>query len=173
LLKALPEIRRSGLDPRVTVHGSVIAEDDFTEEYIAGWLKRLAYRAGPAGSVIFAGTAGSAEKWDALHAADIFVLPTQYPIEGQPIALIEAMICGCPIVATRFRCIPSIVEHGVNGLLVDNADSSSVASAVIKLAKDPSLARQMSYRNVVSARRQFSWEATLAGLRSAILNHET
>jgi len=56
--------------------------------------------------------------------------------EGTPVALIEAMAAGRPIVATAVGGVPDIVEHGRSGLLVPPGDAATLASALVTLAGD-------------------------------------
>ena len=55
------------------------------------------------------GFANDSEKYALLSAADVFCYPTAYPHEAQPLALIEALAHDLPIVATRWRAIPSML----------------------------------------------------------------
>ncbi|NOH00744.1 MAG: glycosyltransferase [Chloroflexi bacterium] len=50
-----------------------------------------------------------------LAAADVFVLPSRW--EGSPMALLEAMMAGLPVVATRVEGVEDVVEHGAHGFL--------------------------------------------------------
>jgi colanic acid/amylovoran biosynthesis glycosyltransferase len=59
--------------------------------------------------------------------------------EGIPVALMEAMACGLPVVATAISGIPELVENGVSGLLVPSAAPVALADALEHLAKDPAL----------------------------------
>jgi glycosyltransferase involved in cell wall biosynthesis len=60
--------------------------------------------------------------------------------EGTPVAVMEASVCGLPVVATRHAGIPDIVLDGRTGLLVDEGDAPGMAAAMQRLAEDPSLA---------------------------------
>jgi glycosyltransferase involved in cell wall biosynthesis len=68
---------------------------------------------------------------------DLFVMPSLS--EGTPRTLVEARAFGCPVVATRAGGIPSSVEHGVNGLLVEPRDASSLAAAIERVLTDDAL----------------------------------
>jgi L-malate glycosyltransferase len=70
-----------------------------------------------------------------LGAADIFCLPSLH--EGLPVSLLEAMRSGLPCVSTRVGGIPSLVQDGVDGLLVDPGDPPGLATAIARLAADP------------------------------------
>lgn len=65
--------------------------------------------------------------------SDVFVLPTYYPVEAQPISIIEAMNAGTPIIATNHASIPDYVINGENGYLVEKKDHQGIAAALIKL----------------------------------------
>lgn len=72
----------------------------------------------------YGGVVAGREKVQALNAADIFLMPSRF--EGLPLALLEAMAAGCvPIVSNR-GAIPSVVEDGRNGFLVDPGDLTQI-----------------------------------------------
>ncbi|MHB8490723.1 MAG: glycosyltransferase family 4 protein, partial [Solirubrobacteraceae bacterium] len=79
------------------------------------------------------------EKWAAYRAADAFVFPTRYPLEGQPLVLLEAMAVGLAILTTRHGGIPDTIRHGVDGLLVPPGDIVAIADGVLRLWSDPTL----------------------------------
>jgi colanic acid/amylovoran biosynthesis glycosyltransferase len=58
-------------------------------------------------------------------------------------ALIEAMASGLPVIATRVSGTNQVMVHGETGLLVEPGNSSELAQAILKMASDPSMARQM------------------------------
>ena len=76
-----------------------------------------------------------------LAASDYFILPSLW--EGLPMALIEAMASGLPVIATRVSGTNQVIVHGETGLLVEPGNSSELAQAILKMASDPSMARQM------------------------------
>ena len=75
--------------------------------------------------------------WDEL---DIYVQPSHY--EGAPMALMEAAWHGKPCVGTRVSGIPEIIEHEVNGLLVEPKDPGALAAAIERLILAPELRRR-------------------------------
>lgn len=67
--------------------------------------------------------------------ADLFVLASDH--EGLPLAVMEALALGVPVVATRVGGVPELVEDGTSGRLVPPRDSIALAEAVIDLADSP------------------------------------
>ena len=90
------------------------------------------------------------EKLAFFREADIFVYPSYH--EGLPNAVLEAMACALPIVATKVGGIPDQVQSGVNGILVDPGKPDQLASALAELSKGKTLRKKMqqhSYRFAV------------------------
>lgn len=89
-------------------------------------------------------TTGQA-KIDALQEADIFVLPSYS--EGLPNSLLEAMSTGLAVITTPVGGIPSVIEPGVNGLLIKPRDSVALAQAMEELAADLKTVKRMGKIN--------------------------
>ncbi len=70
-----------------------------------------------------------------LYRGSIAVLPSRS--EGMPNAILEAMACGIPCVATRVSGSEDLIQHGKNGLLVDVYDYPAMAQAILTLLRDP------------------------------------
>lgn len=85
-----------------------------------------------------------------LQASDIFVLPSRR--EGMSNALMEAMACAMPVVATRVSGSEDLIENNISGLLVPVSDVNGLASALVKLMSDPEMAIQMGSRGYDSVR---------------------
>lgn len=77
-----------------------------------------------------------------LEAADIIVLPSLY--EGLPLAAIEALAAGRPMVATEVDGTPEVVIHERTGLLVPPANPVALAAAIERLLDDPALASRLA-----------------------------
>jgi glycosyltransferase involved in cell wall biosynthesis len=77
-----------------------------------------------------------------LRALDLFVLPSRW--EAFPIAVLEAMACGIPQVATDVGGTPEAVEHGETGLLVPPGDPAALARAAAELVHDPERRARMA-----------------------------
>ena len=88
--------------------------------------------------------------------ADAFVLPTSYPMESQPLTILEALSAGLPVISTMHAGIPETVTHGVEALLIAPGDTEALADAIRRLAADPALVADMS----AAARRRYEGEFT-------------
>jgi glycosyltransferase involved in cell wall biosynthesis len=77
-----------------------------------------------------------------LPAFDIFVMPSRY--EGLPTAIVEAMICGIPVVATAVNAVSDIVVPGETGMLVPPHQPELLAAAIRYLLDSPAVAARMA-----------------------------
>lgn len=77
--------------------------------------------------------------------------------EGAPVAILEAMARGVPVVSTRHSGIPYLVEENATGLLSAEGDAAAMAANLIALAKDAGLRRRMGDAGRMRA-EQFTWE---------------
>ena len=89
--------------------------------------------------------------------------------EGLPLAPLEAMSLGVPVVAPAVAGIPEIVDSGIDGMLVEDRDPASFATAIRSICDDP--ARKASIVAAARAKvdRVFSWKVCLEGYRGLYL----
>jgi glycosyltransferase involved in cell wall biosynthesis len=91
----------------------------------------------------FPGIVTGEDKHARYRESDLFVYPTHYPFEGQPLVLLEAMAAGLPIVTTRHAAIPETLEDGEHALLVAPRDPDALAAAIVRLLDDPELRERL------------------------------
>lgn len=128
VIEALPEIRRQ-VDARLTVVG------DGPERRS---LVRLATRLGLSETVHFTGNQSHAGVLEHLSRSHLLILPTRVA-EGFPKAVLEALACGVPVVATSVSVVPQLLRAGTSsacGWTLDGTDSSAVARAVATIVSD-------------------------------------
>ncbi len=108
--------------------------------------------------VTLAGLRSDPEHW--LQAMDVFCLPS-YANEGVPQAILQAMLCGLPIVTTPVGAILEAVSDGETALVVAPRDATALAGAIGRLLDDSALAARLgdAARRVASA--DFSRDAML------------
>ncbi len=94
-----------------------------------------------------------------LRTADVFVLASRW--EGLPLAVIEAMMSGLPVVATAVGGVAEEVVDGETGLLVPPENPEALASALARLLDDPALRRRMGAAGQARAREHFTEERML------------
>lgn len=88
---------------------------------------------------------------------DLFVLPSIE--EGFGLVLVEAQLCGRPVIGTNSGGIPDIIEDNVTGLLVKPQDPVDLAKAIEEILVDPELGEKLAERGYASAVSKFSPEA--------------
>jgi len=96
-------------------------------------LHALARRMGVHDAVVFAGF--TSRPWEALCALDIFLMPSS--TEGLPLALCEAMACGCCCIASDVGGIPEVIADSRVGTLVPAGDPQALFDAVERAVEMP------------------------------------
>jgi glycosyltransferase involved in cell wall biosynthesis len=91
---------------------------------------------------------------DILAAGDLFVMPSLS--EGLPLALVEAMSFGLPVVVSRVGGVPEVVTDGEEGLLVPASDPQALASAIGELLDDPERRSRMGTAARLRALRDYA-----------------
>lgn len=77
-----------------------------------------------------------------IASSNLFVMTSIW--EGFPATLVEAMTLGTPVISVNCQSGPSeLIDHGVNGLLVENPDPSAVGQAILKIIENPEIAQSM------------------------------
>ena len=90
--------------------------------------------------VVFTGFQSNIEQW--LSVLDIFILPSL--TEGTPMALLEAMAKGIPVVASAVGGVPNVIKTNQNGILVPAGSSDDLYNAVLTIIDDDSLKETLS-----------------------------
>lgn len=88
---------------------------------------------------------------------DALVLPSYHHGEGYPGVILEAYAAGLPVVSTRWRAIPELVDDGVTGLLVEPHDAGALRGAMLSLVEDAEFYARLR-DGVRERRREFSDE---------------
>jgi sugar transferase (PEP-CTERM/EpsH1 system associated) len=99
-----------------------------------------------------------------LRGLDCFVLPSL--AEGISNTILEAMACGIPVVATRVGGNPELVEDGMTGMLVPQANAEAMATALLNYFEDPVMARRHGNAGRHAVLQRFSLDRMVADYHS-------
>jgi L-malate glycosyltransferase len=94
-----------------------------------------------------------ANVYEKLAAADLFLLPSQ--LESFGLAALEAMACEVSVIGTNAGGMPEVVEHGVDGYLVEPGDVQAAARYAIEILSRADRGREMGQRARVNAKKKF------------------
>lgn len=134
LVEALALLKSRGLDFRCRLLGSGPLDAE---------LKAQAQARGVADRIDFTGAQPQDVVRGWMGEAGLFVLPSEVAADGNrdgiPVALMEAMATGCPVVSTRVSGIPELIENEQDGLLVDPRQPHALADAMQRLLEDAML----------------------------------
>jgi glycosyltransferase involved in cell wall biosynthesis len=139
LIRALADAgTRHRLDWRLTIAGDGPQRDE---------LRQLARSLDCGARIEWLGAVDNTRVPALLAAADVFALPCRVDRNGDrdgiPVAMIEAMACGVPVVAGDLPAIRELIRHDDTGLLVDGADAAQTADALGRLASSPTDRRRL------------------------------
>jgi teichuronic acid biosynthesis glycosyltransferase TuaC len=129
-------------------------------------LAGLASRAGRGGAVVLPGRVTPEDVPRFLQAADFLVLPSYS--EGMPQAVLEAMNCGLPVVATRVGGVPEAVLDGETGLLVEARNVDQLREAMERMIVDEAFRVTAGQKGLARARDIFDAERNARMLAEAL-----
>ncbi len=144
----------AGLAPGLSASAQLLIVGDGEER---ARLENQAVELGVGPQVKFIGSVANVKPY--LQASDIFVLPSRN--EGLPVALLEAMACSLPCVASATGGILDVIRSGVNGLMAPPGDVQALQNALKTLLLDPTLAAQLGRQARQDAHQNYSMERTV------------
>ena len=139
------------------VHLALIGEGEQRAE-----LEALVASLGLEGRVHLPGWAEDVAAW----MSDLDVVALTSRNEGTPVALIEALAAGRPVVATSVGGVPFVVRHGVTGWLVPPGDPAAIADALQAVLADPSEAARGAADARAEMLARFSSDRLVADIRA-------
>jgi glycosyltransferase involved in cell wall biosynthesis len=162
LLQALRSLVERGRDVELRLVGEF--DSDITERRYHNFIAKANLQS----KAHHLGVLEGAAKFTAYREADIFCFPSHFESESFGLVLVEAMQFGLPIVATRWRGIPSIVQDGKNGFLVPVDNPNEFASKADELILHPSLREQFGRFGRASYEANFRAEQFYQGFEDAV-----
>jgi glycosyltransferase involved in cell wall biosynthesis len=155
LIRALPGILHSVPQAHLLCVGH-------TQDAYAARCRAEAEVRGVASAITWAGPRSDIDR--ILAGLDIYVLPSLE--ENLPLAILEAMASGCPVVATAVGGIPECVTHNRTGLLVPPSQEGALAEALIRVLQDPALRQRFGQAGRERIRDCFSIESQIPRLEA-------
>lgn len=150
LVEALALLDKRGVAFTCRIAGSGPLEAD---------LRQLALDRGVSARIEFAGAQPQHVVRAWMDSATLFVLPSEVAEDGNrdgiPVALMEAMASGCPVLSTRVSGIPELIGDGVQGLLVNEREPAALADAIQRLLEDDNLRERLAIAARLHVEREF------------------
>lgn len=133
LIRAFPFVLKHIPDAKLVIVGDGDQKDELEQE-----VDKLNIKS----QVIFAGTISYDQLSKYYNLGDVFVMPSIRDeagnIDASPVAMMEAMSCGTPVVATKFSGNDELIQSGKTGFLVSEKESDEIAKAIVNLLKEGS-----------------------------------
>ena len=160
VLEALKLLEKEGFNFKAKIAGNIDERHkDSIHKYFDS-LKNLEY----------CGVVSGQEKKELLLWGTIFILPTYYAMEGQPISILEAMATGNLILTTKHAGIPDIFEDGVNGYFVEKQNIKSIVAKIKFATFDKFNSDAMRLQNYSIAKREYTVENFIKNIERIFRN---
>jgi glycosyltransferase involved in cell wall biosynthesis len=160
VIRAIPAVMKTCPRVHLDIAGDGPAMND---------LKQIARKEGVADRVAFHGNLPHENVMELLSGCHLFVFPTNvkegFP-KGFPKAVIEAMACGLPVIATNVSVIPYLIGESC-GIVIDKTDPATVAKAIEEIISDEDKLARMG-RNARDTSREYTLERWQAVIRERL-----
>jgi len=150
LIRAVSILKKSG----IRVHLEIAGEDDVGGTGFHRELDDLIAGLELSNTVVLLGAITEQRVFERLEAAHLFVLASHHEPLG--VAIMEAMSCETPVIATNLGGVPELIDHGSDGYLISPKDPEVMAASIKYLAGNPSLAKQFSAAGRSKIEQKFS-----------------
>jgi len=161
-LQAMALLREEG----IILHYRIVG-DGPEREAIEAEIARLALR----DQVQMLGALDEAKVLELLGHVDALALTSVGKGEAAPVAVMEAMSCGLPVICSRIGGTPDMIEDGINGFLIEQGDVVEIADRLKQLITDAGLTTRMGQAARVTAVTHFDRRANARKLLDRIAAH--
>lgn len=148
-LKALLELQNQNVSYQAQIGGAVTKEMWMQVKPLLLQLKNVDYK----------GVVMGEEKKALFEWGNVFVLPTYYKMEGQPISILEAMATGSLIITTTQGGIPDIIKNGEQGLFVEKQNVEDLVLKMKSIASNPKIISDIGVKNQAHFSKNFTMKA--------------
>lgn len=151
LIKAMPQILVRLPAAKLLIVGSGPLENK---------LRALVEKTGIAANVVFVGSVAHWSLAEYYATADVLIGPSLR--EGFGLVFVEAMACGCPVIASDLPGVADIIEDGKTGFCIRPRDSQAIAGKTIEVLQDRSLREQVKSQARADVAARFSARSAAA-----------
>jgi glycosyltransferase involved in cell wall biosynthesis len=152
----------------INVYLEIAGEDELGGEGFRHELHTLIVNLKLGENIVLLGAVPERRVFEGLEAAHLFVLASHHEPLG--VAIMEAMSCETPVIATNLGGVPELIDHGVDGYLVSPQDPSSLAEAIAYLAQNPPLAKRLSAAGRTKIKQRFNSDVSAVELKRLLEN---
>jgi glycosyltransferase involved in cell wall biosynthesis len=138
VVAALELLKASG----VTAHLTIAGEDDLGGTGYRKTLEEIIASSTVSDQVTLLGAVDGATVRAHIHASHAYVMASMHEPLG--VAYMEAMACGRPTIGTNAGGVAELINHGIDGLLVEPKDPQALADEIMRLARDKALAEKLA-----------------------------
>lgn len=154
LLETLKALEKEGIEYEAKIAGNIDIKSKHKTEQFFSELKNCKY----------CGVVSGNEKKALLLWGNIFVLPTYYKMEGQPISILEAMATANLVLTTKHAGIPDIFKENINGFYVEKQDEKSIELAIKKALLEKQNSNEIRKNNYNFAKKQYRVDNFISGI---------
>lgn len=168
LIAACKILRERGLDFELTIAG---AEGDLSETQLNDLLERH----GIMDVTNYIGSVNGKGKANAFSNADLFVFPSHYANEAQPLVVLEAMAAGLPVITSDIATLPEFVRDGQTGFLCPPQSPAALADTIIRAIEYPdetSRMRNAAYELCKARFNQDRFASQIVSLLSEVIGSD-
>lgn len=137
VLQSLDFLQKNGINFKARIAGAI---DPQNKHELLGLINNI-------DNCSYLGVVKNKDKRKLLQWSNIFILPTFYEMEGQPISILEAMATQNLIITTKHAGIPDIVKEKDNGFFVNKQDTKSIQDLLMYLTDHKEIIREISLNN--------------------------
>ena len=169
LIKTVPILSRSYPEVEVLIAGRW--DDNGLKNRVTTYIQENNLQ----DKVKFVGVVTGEEKICLFQSSHIFVLPTYFYLEGQPVVILEAMAAGLPIITCDRGSIKEMITHGENGFIISPSSPNQIAEKIAILIEDKNLRERIGEKNRQKAKDRFTLDQYVDGVVEVIKksNHGT
>jgi hypothetical protein len=166
-LEAIETLSRSDdLRLEITLCGQLRTDSEQTPRFnnnlleARRWIENLISRVNQSQYVSLRWIEGAAgdEKARLFKEAHIFILPTQFRVEAQPISILEALAYGCVVITSKVGEIPHMFSEDTTAILLDDCSSVSISKAIKLLSEDNQIRTQMALDGFNLFKQRYSFD---------------